>query len=338
MTAEQKMAETWGKIMQDTRPAKYVNPAKLFAGSSDVVFTNMRDTMVAGRSKTIHGVGVVWQFELDIPPLSPFTGLLASGKLAGIIRLGSALPVMPGFGMVPGIGLKIFRSGVHSANTVLLDTLELNTGLFNFFRANMSNHLTSDYSQAAVVGLALKFSQASVCAVQVGLSDFTRWTQSGEYVEDPIFPFKLLLVPTQAVQTPDYEKTLEMVNAEMMSFPVGTPLYEAYACGSPSGAEELDPSSSLDACGAPFRLGFIRTTSPGTTSKYGDEKMFIRHQRIEDDWALRPDWLEEYDHVKACMTMFDTFDVAYPAASSCPVGSYYDNWDVPTNDIPPGRA
>ena len=41
-------------------------------------------------------------------------------------------------------------------------------------------------------------------------------------------------------------------------------------------------------------LGELVTTGPFTTSRFGDEKMFWRHQRIEDDIALRPEWEAEY--------------------------------------------
>lgn len=32
----------------------------------------------------------------------------------------------------------------------------------------------------------------------------------------------------------------------------------------------------------------------------GDTKFFIRHQPIEDDWLLQPDFLTQYDAPKAC--------------------------------------
>jgi len=47
-------------------------------------------------------------------------------------------------------------------------------------------------------------------------------------------------------------------------------------------------------------LGEMVTTSECTTSAYGDAKLQFRHQRIEEDWALRPEFLEQYDATKAC--------------------------------------
>eukprot|EP00954_Amorphochlora_amoebiformis_P022265 1352073-Amorphochlora_amoeboformis.AAC.1 len=40
-------------------------------------------------------------------------------------------------------------------------------------------------------------------------------------------------------------------------------------------------------------LGSLVTESECVTSKYGDEKLMIRHQRVEEDWSLRPDWIKD---------------------------------------------
>ena len=54
------------------------------------------------------------------------------------------------------------------------------------------------------------------------------------------------------------------------------------------------------ACGSPLKLGAMVTTAKCTSSKWGDEKFFIRHQRVEEDWAAHPEFLTQYDAAKAC--------------------------------------
>jgi hypothetical protein len=34
--------------------------------------------------------------------------------------------------------------------------------------------------------------------------------------------------------------------------------------------------------------------------RYGDEKLHFRHQRIDEDWQLNPEFLSQYDAAKAC--------------------------------------
>ena len=37
-------------------------------------------------------------------------------------------------------------------------------------------------------------------------------------------------------------------------------------------------------------IGKIVTTSETTTSYWGDEHMYFRHQRMDDDLAIHPEW------------------------------------------------
>lgn len=301
-TWQQKTSYFWGKIVADKHgDSKYASPTDILTESSITSFDNMRDELPAGREKGIHTIGAVCQFNLSIPNTSPYTGMFAGGDQIGFIRMGGA-KAYTDRGFPPGIGVKFARSGVHSANYVALNSLDAAT--FNFFGLNMSNHIGPPASAATKL-LVKKFQQASQCAPQVGLSDLAAYTQSGLAVpaKERRFPFKLFLVPSDQVQFPNTKKTAAQVNAELESIKVGTPLYTVYACGGAAagGGEDTPTSGGLEkACGKPFRLGEMTTTSPCTTSKYGDEKFFIRHQRIEEDWELEPSYLAQYDASTAC--------------------------------------
>lgn len=289
----------WDRVTADTKRAPGYAPAsKSLTESIQTTFDNMRDELPAGRVKGIHTIGAVCQFNMTVSPMSPYTGLFGSGESAGFIRLGGAVAYSDD-GFPPGIGVKFARTGVHSGNYVALVGLDTHT--FNFFKYNFSNHIGTASSVKTKV-LVKKFQQASQCAPQVGLSDMARFGQDGVEVAHPKTPFKLYLVPSAEVQQPESTKTVDEVNAEIESYPVGTRLFTVWACGRGNGAAESQPTSGgvETACGDPFRLGDMVTTTRCTTSTYGDDKFFFRHQRIEEDWQLHPEFLDQYDASTAC--------------------------------------
>lgn len=52
--------------------------------------------------------------------------------------------------------------------------------------------------------------------------------------------------------------------------------------------------SAKDTPGAhPVHIGDVVTTSEFTTSDYGDSKLFLKHQKFEEDLQLRAEWLRE---------------------------------------------
>jgi hypothetical protein len=147
---------------------------------------------------------------------------------------------------------------------------------------------------------AKKFQQASQCVNQVGLSDMANYSQDGRH-HDAVTPFKLFLVPGKGVQTPDKQKTADEANAEMAAFPVGSVLYTVFACANASLSEMTPTAGGLEAaCEGALELGDMATTTKCTPSLYGDEHLFFQHQRIEEDWQLRPEFLTQYDAAKAC--------------------------------------
>jgi len=295
-----KFGYFWKKIQEDPKTdGKYPSVLGVVTQSSQTSFYNFGDEMPAGRTKSIHAIGVVCPFKMENAAESPYTGLFEPGHQDGFIRMGSAVSLSNG-GLTPGLGLKFPRTGRMSGNYVALHSLDFGQS-WNFFASNLSNHIPAGKGVQQTV-IVKKFNQASNCPSQVGLSDMARYSQDGTKHDSPKFPFKLFLVPSEEVQTPATEKTLEQVNAEMTSFPVGTPIYTVYACGKSVGAE-LTPTGSLEKdCGAPLKLGTMITTDKCTTSAYGDKSFQIRHQPVEEDWVADPSILasNEYNAAVAC--------------------------------------
>merc|ERR1712151_525718 len=50
----------------------------------------------------------------------------------------------------------------------------------------------------------------------------------------------------------------------------------------------------------PKIIGHISLTTQLTRSKFGDEELFFKHQLMEEDFGLHPEWLDEIDKKEEC--------------------------------------
>ena len=156
----------------------------------------------------------------------------------------------------------------------------------NFFCCDLSNHNPSPTSVQSQV-FTLKFGQASSCITKVGLSDAARYDQDGNEATDLVFPYKITLKPTGNVQfTVEKPPTLEAFQRQFKDkITPGMAIYDFYAHSSP-----------YDVNGQ--KLGQIVVTEKCVDkSKFGDERLFFQHQKIEEDIALKPEWETEYRKV-----------------------------------------
>lgn len=283
--AEKKLIDTWKKVIEDETPGSYpvIDFANIFVESVQTTFDNEWDYMPAGRKKMIHSVGMVCPVHFDVT-LDKYTGVFQKGTQDAFLRLGSALVVNIAGGVVPGIGMKFFRDGTHSANYVTLHSLDPHWD-YNMFAYNQSNHIATPPAYA--IALGEKFKQASTCITMVGLSDACTWTQDGKKVANPVFPYKI-----------EYRPTGEATMSSMPS--TGNTLLENMIKGAPSGTRLYDVWAWESPKATPVKMGSITNTQDCVSSKYGDEKMFFRHQRIEEDWQLRPEWIPDINAQLEC--------------------------------------
>ena len=194
-------------------------------------------------------------------------------------------------GMTPGVSIKFLRSGSSSANFVLLRELNpLPDNNHDFFAATLTNHLPADISDAATVALALRFCSTGHCVTKVGLSDVCQHDQEGNDYPDPIFPFKVSFEPTGDVNFPNAppDSMTDFLN-QFKEFGIGTELYTIKAMRSPDDVEGLV-------------LGNAVTADECVSSNFGDTKMFFKHQWIEEDIALMPEWSQSYYEECYCNT------------------------------------
>lgn len=276
-----KLDNLWSAVTMNSTSGKYPDIAGIFVESIQTTFDDFSDVMPVGRSKYIHSVGAVCKFSMDISSQSPFTGLFEAGNTVhGLVRMGSALAVDTTSGIAPGVGVKFLRSGVPSGNFVGLVALEpLPNNNYNFFAANLSNHIPAAVAASSQF-LVGKFVQASSCPTQVGLSDICRYDIDGKKTSDSNikFPYKVVL-DSGSIHTPSSPSSQATLQNNILSAVAGaSSLYKIYAYTSPT---------------ASFTLGSMQVDKDGcTNSAFGDASLFFKHDLIEHDWALRPDFFK----------------------------------------------
>lgn len=283
-THKAKMDEVWKEMVAPENVGKSGPFKDAFGVVSQMISTSMRTTMdnhrdvlPIGRTKVIHSQGVHCQMELDVEKGSPFTGIFSPGSKAGIVRMGAATPLQHGRGLFPGMALKFFRSGVHSANFVALRSTGPTGGSWNYFKGDISNHVAPPPELKATG----KFQQASGCPSMVGLSDVCAYDQTGYKVPKPVFPYEIVFRSTPAFQLPEKEMTDPQLLHALSNIPVGTKIFDVLAHPSP-----LESAR---------KIGELKTTSKCVQSIFGDMKLAFKHQRMEADFHHHPEWIP---HIK----------------------------------------
>lgn len=277
-----KMNQVWTEmtapdVVGKSGPMKdpFSTVGQMVAESMRTTMDNHRDVLPVGRSKVIHPQGVHCQFELNVGSDSEYTGIFSPGAKAGIVRMGSATSTEGSQGIFPGMGIKFFRSNVHSANFVALRSTGPG-GSNNYFEGDLTNHVSPPSALRAL----MKFQQASNCISMVGLSDVCTYDQDGSQASRANFPYEIAFRSTSEFQLPN-EKTLknEKLLHDLSSIPVGTTIFDVYATSSPKATAK--------------KLGSMKTNGKCVQSIFGDTKLAFKHQRMEADFNLRPEWIPD---------------------------------------------
>lgn len=277
-----KQEKIWKEVNADPSPGAY-HPQNAFTESMKTTFQNQWDVLPAGRDKVIHGIGSICPFSIEITEDSPFTGMLKPGLANGLMRLAGATDWTKFYekGLVPGVAIKFLRSGTHSANILSTYALEpIPHDNFDYFAVTVANHVP-DVDTAVFSILGKKFCTASNCATKLGLSDLCTFDQDGNNSEDPIFPFKIAFEAADVHFQEAKPKSMEEFMAQFDAIEAGSAVYKVRAFSGPE-----DTEGTI--------LGKMVTTDKCVRSHYGDTKMFFKHQQLEDDIALRPEWKAAY--------------------------------------------
>jgi len=120
----------------------------------------------------------------------------------------------------------------------------------------------------------------------------------------PVFPWSLRFEPTGEFEYPDdYDVPFETYLAEI---PTGSTLFNVYAMDAPV---ELGGTESL--------IASMVTGSSMVTSLWGDEHMFFRHERMENDLLIKEEW-RPFTPVFKVFNSSGNLILADGTESSCP--------------------
>jgi hypothetical protein len=266
---------------------------------------DMRNT--SNKTLCPHGAVVCCQLELfplEHDNIKPYTGLLTPGTTAQhcILRLSSAMKPpshevtstwvktllyaaghkLRNAQLFPCAALKIFRHNVPSGN-FLFGGSKVGQRETDYFTHCQCTSMTEQMPRL-VQPFVSKFWRYSDYPLSLGLRDTCRYNLQGEEVEeaDINFPFALIIRPRYTAQhkTNAEEDSFDSFLDEVLAIPAGTVLFDVFACPDPQSA--LDPTKLQ-------RIGRITVTSEMIKSAPHD-KLFFRHEKKENDYALRPDW------------------------------------------------
>lgn len=237
------------------------------------------------RTKLIHSQGVVALVSWKSLGNHNYTGLF-QGATHGLMRLSLAGPPdtsadSPNMG--PGVAFKFLRDGMPASQVIAMYQLGGQSS-FNFFEHDLTNHVP-DLGTSAPFKLRVireTFAAASNWPTMIGVSEFASFTQSGAAVPSPNAPFRVVFHPTAAYHQKFNNTTPKpdiLADVGQALIP-GSTVYEVWAQDSPYN----DPND-------PQLIGTLVLNSKGFTSMFGDKTLFMRHVRMEDDLALKPQWV-----------------------------------------------
>ena len=142
-SAADKLDQLWTQIKSDDSSGSWLHlPGVLVEGMAET-FDTPGDDMPCYwdgcRNKDIHSVGVISKVKFQVQD-SPFSGIF-KGSDYGLIRHSTAAPYSSSDSNIkPGLGLKLLRDGVDSANLVSMFSVDGQDN-WNFFANDWSNHI-----------------------------------------------------------------------------------------------------------------------------------------------------------------------------------------------------
>lgn len=169
------------------------------------------------------------------------------------------------------LGVKFFQDGKPSVNFAAMHSFDgQKTG--NFFQHELSNHIPRPTGFLSKIN-GVKFNRPD----KVGILDLAKTTCKGETLEEEIHaPYQLFLVPNPELTDQHGNIAPNAPLQTMFQIPINTLLYDVY------GIESADSTERI-------HIGSIITTTGCISSKYGDECLFFRQQKFEQDLAFHQD-------------------------------------------------
>lgn len=324
-THEEAAAELRAVWALLNRPAQTGNGGPTWPSLTDVANNDVRNSNylslfestgdVKASPKVLCANGVICSCRIEWfeNERNRYSGMFRRGFAeSGILRMSSALgdisgtlPVFAGkisqSKLFPCVAIKLFRGRGHPSANLVFGGKKTGQPEWNFFEHSVCTNLTEKVSfwLQWVIGL---FRLYSSFPTQSGLSEFAMTGTNGivEQSPDVKFPWCLLLRPVYCNSGISSESDLD--NAEddklppymlqLLRIPSGAVLYDVFAIPDPTAALKVlstETSTYARDCSHLQRIGRVMSTSPCIWSVY-DRELCFRHQRKEDDYAIRSDW------------------------------------------------
>ena len=167
-----------------------------------------------------------------------------------------------------------------SANILLKKTSVSVSEDYDFFSLPLSNHLYPTALSTSLLlakDMSFKACSTGTCITKLGLSNACTWDQDGNKAEEVIFPFKIVFTPADVHTSHTKPPTQKEFFKQFSKIPLKSKLYTIKGYQSPEDQEGVN-------------LGEMTLTGKCTTSYFGDTRLAFKHQRIEEDIALKPEW------------------------------------------------
>ena len=231
------------------------------------------DELEPGRRKLIHAFGAEARLRLVISPgaAGGYTGIFRSGAECVIGRFSLATKPTANHS-IPALALKIFIDGDQpSVNLPLMHSVDGQAG-HNFFAQTFSNILppavafpkrllSSGFERSAV-----QFGAQDTNPGRLTLEHLAATLPDGSRITAPHAPYQLLFKPSAPARALMQDTSAaDDFRLKLAGLPVGQAVYDIYTLA------EGEPAENAQV------LGQLLLTAPLVSSRYGDEKLFFRH-------------------------------------------------------------
>ncbi|HEY2986750.1 MAG TPA: hypothetical protein VGL11_03425 [Candidatus Binatia bacterium] len=250
--------------------------------------TRTGDELETPKRKLFHTYGATAKIVFTPEPETPYTGILAE-TAHGLARFSYAGPVA-GVGIVPGLGIKFPVDGDHaSENLVVMRKLDRQQSLGGFFGTRSQNSVFQNPftnilpapSSLNIIMRAVKRRFEKVVETGKGLHQPLEnlaavHTNGNSVAADKIVaPYRVIFRPTPQAQDAS-DPSIDFRDDLARNIKIAATIYEIFALTEPqetdlkeTGVEALLPHAK--------KIGALATESEFIASRYGDYRLFFKH-------------------------------------------------------------
>lgn len=296
-TAAKKQADLWKSVNSNTDKGAFGLKELGMLADLESTFYHEGDVFAWNNVKTSHQVGAVGKVKFVPNSANSYTGIF-KGADHGLVRFSNPLRPAKDVALIPSFGLKFLRSNMDSANLVSqIKNTDGQEGDWNFFSNDFFNHIgvPKTFGPRA---LSQYFSTESKYVMYVGLSNFATYDQDGNTEADPKFPFQLRWEAHDAIKNSQVFKDEAKVFEDKLNNGTGNLYYVDIIEKMPADSKlfkvwALDKPTELG--GKETYIGDLILDGTITQSKWADQNLYFRHQKMDDDLEIKPEW-KPYTH------------------------------------------